>query len=190
MIPRITPSHDVVRSLRGASSQVVWAAHGHVGPVIGTPAVPREAAWCKTTIMKTTWALCTAARKTAPMSMRAALRVKKRLDNLRLRPGTASLSVVTIAQKTVFVTQSRQSKYYCLVMTPSVCLIYSWPVSIFLPEADIIGVWGYLYSGNKTWFHGLHLFVYPVACTPGGPFCIQHFDNVGSTDVLVDSTNC
>ena len=50
------------------------------------------------------------------MSMRAALQVKKRHDSLQLHPGTASLYVVTIAQKTAFVTQSRQSKYYSLVM--------------------------------------------------------------------------
>jgi hypothetical protein len=102
-------------------------------------------------IMKTTWALCTAARKTVPMSMKAALRVKKRHDNLQLHPGTASLFVVTIAQKTVFVTQSRQSKYHCLAMTPSVCPVYSWSVTIFLPGADIMGERGYLYNGNKAW---------------------------------------
>jgi hypothetical protein len=139
MIPRITPSHDVARSLQEASSQVVWAAHGHVGLVTGTPTAPREAAWCRTTIMKTTWALCTAARKTVPMSMKVALPVKKRHDNLQLHPGTASLFVVTIVQNTVFVTQSRQSKYYCLAVTPSVCLIYSWSETIFLPGADITG---------------------------------------------------
>lgn len=116
MIPKITPSRDVVRSLWGASSLVVWAAHGHVGLVTGTPAAPREAAWYKTTITTTTWDSCTAARKTVPMSMRAALQVKKRHDSLQLHPGTASLYVVTIAQKTAFVTQSRQSKYYSLVM--------------------------------------------------------------------------
>ena len=112
----------MARSLQGASSQAVWAVHGRAALVTGTPTAPREAAWCKTMIMKTTWASYTAARKTVPTSTRAALQAKKRLDNLRPHRGTASLSVATIAQKTVCVTQSRQSKYYLrLLRHASLC---------------------------------------------------------------------